>query len=153
MSGETLDADELQRLLADAWRSAGRSNDFPWDADRALQRTLERLTLEMTEGVPLVVETTGGPALLVVSDDASALVRLTERGAETIFLGALFGGTFRETEEQIDSRHGATTIRFEHRRIPGGFVEHHAISDRQRNLQERIRPVLRSWSTAAVLTD
>ena len=30
---ERLDADQLLRALADAWRSAGRSKDFPWDAD------------------------------------------------------------------------------------------------------------------------
>jgi hypothetical protein len=99
------------------------------------------------DGVGVVVESDAGPALLVLSRSGAALVRLTARGAETIFLGELVGGTFRETEERIDARHSAITMRFEHERIPGGFVEHHAVSARQRDLQERVRPVLRGWST------
>jgi hypothetical protein len=144
---ERLDADQLLRALADAWRSAGRSKDFPWDADIALQSSLRRLTTDVGDGVGVVVESDAGPALLVLSRSGAALVRLTARGAETIFLGELVGGTFRETEERIDARHSAITMRFEHERIPGGFVEHHAVSARQRDLQERVRPVLRGWST------
>jgi hypothetical protein len=144
---DRLDADQLLRALADAWRSAGRSKDFPWDADIALQSSLRRLTSEMGEGVGLVVEGDAGPALLVVAQSGAALVRSTARGAETIFLGELVGGTFSETEERIDARHSAITMRFEHERIPGGFIEHHAVSARQRDLQERVRPVLRGWST------
>jgi hypothetical protein len=150
VAGDRLDADDLLRSLADAWRSAGRSKEFPWDADVALQSVLRRLTADMPSGTAVVVETDAGPALLLVADDNSALVRLTDRGAETIFLGALFGGRLRETEEQIDTRHSAVTIRFEHDRVPGGYVEHHAVSAQQRALQERLRPVLRSWSTAAL---
>jgi len=145
-----LDPDELLRSLVDAWRSAGRSNEFPWDADVALQSSLRRVIGEMPAAVPLVVELFGNPALLLVATDAAALVRLTDRGAETTFLGELVGGTFRETEERIDARHSAITLRFEHGRIPGGFLEHHAISEQQRELQERVRPVLRRWSTAAL---
>lgn len=145
---DALDADELLTLLADAWRAASRSNEFPWDADIALQSSLRRVTAEMPNAVPVVVQTQESPALLLVSRDTAALVRLTERGAETIFLGELVGGTFRETEERVDARHSAITLRFEHERIPGGFVEHHAVSDQQRSLQERVRPVLRAWSTA-----
>jgi hypothetical protein len=148
MPHEPFDADELLRVLADAWRSAGRSKEFQWNTDVALQSSLRRVTNEMPEGTGVVVETDDGPALLLVSADASALVRLSDRGAETVFLGELVGGTFRETEQQIDARHSAITIRFEHPRIPGGFVEHHAVSDQQRALQERVRPVLRGWSTA-----
>jgi hypothetical protein len=144
---ERLDADQLLRALSDAWRSAGRSKDFPWDADVALQSSLRRLASDVENGVGVVVESDLGPALLVVSSDGAALVRLTERGAETIFLGELVGGTFRETEERIDVRHSAITMRFEHERIPGGFIEHHAVSAQQRDLQERVRPVLRGWST------
>jgi hypothetical protein len=144
---DRLDADQLLRALSDAWRSAGRSRDFPWDADVALQSSLRRLTLDVENGVGVVVESDSGPVLLVVSPDGAALVRLTERGAETIFLGELVGGTFRETEERIDARHSAITMRFEHERIPGGFLEHHAVSAQQRDLQERVRPVLRGWST------
>jgi hypothetical protein len=142
-----LDADQLLRALADAWRSAGRSKDFPWDADIALQSSLRRLTSDVGNGVGVVVESHSGPALLVVSPNGAALVRLTERGAETTFLGELVGGTFRETEERIDARHSAITMRFEHERLPGGFVEHHAVSTQQRDLQERVRPFLRGWST------
>lgn len=145
-----LDADDLLRGLADAWRSAGRSKDFPWDADVALQSSLRRLTADMEDGVGVVVETADGPALLVVSESGSALVRLADRGAETIFLGQLVGGTFSETEERIDARHTAITIRFDHDRIPGGHLEHHAVSAQQRSLQERLRPFLRGWSTAAL---
>jgi hypothetical protein len=148
MVHEQLDPDKLLRVLSDAWRSSGRSNEFPWNADVALQSSLRRVTKEMPEGTGVVVETDAGPALLLVSADASALVRLSDRGAETIFLGELVGGMFRETEEQIDARHSAITIRFEHPRIPGGFVEHHAVSAQQRALQERVRPALRGWSTA-----
>jgi hypothetical protein len=148
MPHEPFDADELLRVLSDAWRSGGASKDFQWNADVALQSSLRRVTGEMPEGTAVVVQTDTGPALLLVSPDASALVRLSDRGAETIFLGELVGGTFRETEEQIDARHSAITIRFEHARIPGGFVEHHAVSTQQRALQERVRPVLRRWSTA-----
>jgi hypothetical protein len=144
---ERLDADQLLRALADAWRSAGRSKDFPWDADIALQSSLRRLTSDVGNGVGVVVESDAGPALLVISPSGAALVRLTAGGAETIFLGELVGGTFRETEERIDPRHSAITMRFEHDRIPGGFIEHHAVSARQRDLQERVRPVLRGWST------
>jgi hypothetical protein len=144
---ERLDADQLLRALADAWRSAGRSKDFPWDADVALQSSLRRLTSDVGNGVGVVVESDAGPALLVISPSGAALVRLTARGAETIFLGELVGGTFRETEERIDPRHSAITMRFEHDRIPGGFIEHHAVSAQQRDLQERVRPVLRGWST------
>jgi hypothetical protein len=144
---DRLDADQLLRALSDAWRSAGRSKDFPWDADVALQSSLRRLTSDVESGIGVVVESHTGPALLVVSADGAALVRLTERGAETIFLGELVGGTFRETEERIDARHSAITMRFEHERIPGGFLEHHAVSAQQRDLQERVRPVLRGWST------
>jgi hypothetical protein len=150
MPSAPLDADDLLRGLADAWRSSGRSKDFTWDADVALQSSLRRLTGDMQDGVGVVVETESGPALLVVSDAGSALVRLAERGAETIFLGQLVGGTFSETEERIDARHTAITIRFEHDRIPGGFLEHHAVSAQQRALQERLRPFLRGWSTAAL---
>jgi hypothetical protein len=150
MPDRALDADDLLRSLVDAWRSAGRSNEFPWDADVALQSSLRRVIGEMPAAVPLVVELFGNPALLLVATDAAALVRLTDRGAETTFLGELVGGTFRETEERIDARHSAITLRFEHGRIPGGFVEHHAVSDQQRELQERVRPVLRRWSTAAL---
>lgn len=150
MTGGRLDADELLRLLADAWRSASRSNEFPWDADVALQSSLRRLIAEMPEGMAVIVETNSSPALLLLADDAAALVRLTDRGAETIFLGALVGGTFREREERVGPNHSAITMRFEHARIPGGFVEHHAVSDGQRTLQERIRPVLRRWSTVAL---
>ena len=74
MPDTRLDPDELLRILADAWRSASRSNEFPWGADVALQSS----------------------------------------------------------------------------RIPGGFVEHHAVSEQQRLLQERVRPLLRRWSTAAL---
>src|SRR5436305_5999213 len=102
----------------------------------------------MPVAVPLVVETHDNPALLLLSANSAALVRLTDRGAETTFLGELVGGTFRETEERVDARHSAITLRFEHERIPGGYVEHHAISAQQRLLQERVRPVLRAWSTA-----
>jgi hypothetical protein len=147
MGDELLDADELLRSLADAWRSAGKSKDFTWDADLALQSLLRRLTNDMPSGTAVVAETDSGPALLLVSNDNSALVRITDRGAEAIFLGALVGGRFRETEEQIDTRHSAITIRFEHERIPGGYVEHHAVSAQQRRLQERLHPVLRAWST------
>jgi hypothetical protein len=147
---ERLDADDLLRVLSDAWRSSGRSKEFPWNADVALQSSLRRVTGEMPEGTGVVVETVDGPALLLVSSEASALVRLADRGAETIFLGQLFGGTFSETEEQIDARHSAITIRFEHDRIPGGFVEHHAVGAQQRMLQERLRPVLRRWSTGVL---
>ena len=150
MPERALDPDELLRSLVDAWRSAGRSNEFPWDADVALQSSLRRVIGEMPAAVPLVVELFGNPALLLVATDAAALVRLTDRGAETTFLGELVGGTFRETEERIDARHSAITLRFEHGRIPGGFLEHHAISEQQRELQERVRPVLRRWSTAAL---
>ena len=104
----------------------------------------------MPRGVPLVVDTSTSPALLLVADDGAALVRLAERGAETTFLGELVGGTFSETEERLDVRHSAITMRFEHERIPGGFVEHHAVSDVQRELQERVRPLLRRWSTVAL---
>jgi hypothetical protein len=142
-----LDADELLRALVEATR-ASRSHDVRWDADIALQSSLRRLILEMPTGVPLVVDAGTGPALLLVSDDGAALVRLAERGAETTFLGELVGGRFTETEERVDAHHSAITLRFEHERIPGGFVEHHAVSDRQRELQERVRPVLRRWSTA-----
>lgn len=142
-----LDADELLRALVEATR-ASRSHDVRWDADIALQSSLRRLILEMPTGVPLVVDAGTGPALLLVSDDGAALVRLAERGAETTFLGELVGGRFTETEERVDARHSAITLRFEHERIPGGFVVHHAVSDRQRELQERVRPVLRRWSTA-----
>jgi hypothetical protein len=147
---ELLDADDLLRVLSDAWRSSGRSKEFPWNADVALQSSLRRVTSEMPEGTGVVVETADGPALLLVARDACALVRLADRGAETIFLGQLVGGTFSETEEQIDARHSAITIRFEHERIPGGFVEHHAVSAQQRALQERLRPVLRRWSTGVL---
>jgi hypothetical protein len=150
MAAERLDADALLRGLADAWRSSGRSKEFPWDADVALQSSLRRLTSHIQVGVGVVVETAAGPALLVVGDAGSALVRLADRGAETIFLGELLGGTFSETEERIDARHTAITLRFEHDRIPGGFVEHHAVSSQQRDLQERLRPALRGWSTAAL---
>src|SRR3954471_20093548 len=142
MPDRLLDPDNLLRLLADAWRTASRSNEFPWDADVALQSSLRRVTGEMPAAVPLIVETTDNPALLLVSHDIAALVRLTERGAETTFLGELVGGTFRETEERVDARHSAITFRFEHERIPGGFVEHHAVSEQQHELQERVRPVL-----------
>jgi hypothetical protein len=145
-----LDPDELLRLLADAWRSASRSNEFPWDADVALQSSLRRLVTEMPAGIALVVETDASPALLLLAADAAALVRLTDRGAETIFLGALIGGTFSETEERVGPNHSAITMRFEHERLPGGFVAHHAVSEQQRLLQERVRPVLRRWSTAAL---
>jgi hypothetical protein len=145
-----LDPDNLLRLLADAWRTASRSNEFPWDADVALQSSLRRITGEMPSAAPLIVETSDNPALLLVSDDAAALVRLTDRGAETTFLGELVGGTFRETEERVGARHSAITLRFEHDRIPGGFVEHHAVSEQQHALQERVRPALRRWSTAAL---
>jgi hypothetical protein len=148
--GTLLDPDELLRLLADAWRSASRSNEFPWDADVALQSSLRRLTAEMPAGIALVVETESSPALLLLTTDAAALVRLTERGAETIFVGPLIGGTFRETEERVGPNHSAITMRFEHDRLPGGYVEHHAVSEQQRLLQERVRPVLRRWSTAAL---
>jgi hypothetical protein len=148
MPGERLDADDLLRDLADAWRSSGRSKDFPWDADVALQSSLRRLTSDMQSGVGVVVETEAGPALLVVAASRAALVRLADRGAETVFLGDLVGGTFTETEERIDARHTAITIRFEHDRIPGGFLEHHAVSAGQRAMQERLRPALRGWSTA-----
>ena len=148
MPDRALDADELLSQLADAWRTASRSNEFPWDADVALQSSLRRVTGEMPAAVPLVVDTNDSPALLLVAADTAALVRLTDRGAETTFLGELVGGTFRETEERIDPRHSAITLRFEHERIPGGFVEHHAVSVQQRSLQERVRPVLRAWSTA-----
>lgn len=144
---DRLNADELLRALADAWRSSGKSKDFPWDADVALQSSLRRVTGDMPQGTAVVAQTSEGPALLLVSRDAAALVRLTDRGAETTFLGELVGGTFRETEEQIDPRHSAITIRFEHERIPGGFVEHHAVSTQQRELQEQLRPALRRWST------
>jgi len=150
MPERALDADDLLRSLVDAWRSASRSNEFPWDADVALQSSLRRVIGEMPAAVPLVVELFGNPALLLVATDAAALVRLTDRGAETTFLGELVGGMFRETEERIDARHSAITLRFEHARIPGGFVEHHAVSEQQRELQERVRPVLRRWSTAAL---
>lgn len=150
MPGTPLDADELLRLLADGWRSASRSNDFPWDADVALQSSLRRLIAEMPKGVALVVETETSPALLLLATDRAALVRLTDRGAETIFLGGLIGGTFRETEERVGPNHSAITMRFEHARIPGGFVEHHAVSEQQRLLQDRARPVLREWSTTAL---
>jgi hypothetical protein len=150
MGPERLDADDLLRGLADAWRSSGRSKEFPWDADVALQSSLRRLTAHIQVGVWVVVETAAGPALLVVGESGSALVRLADRGAETIFLGELLGGTFSETEERIDTRHTAITLRFEHERIPGGFVEHHAVGSQQRDLQERLRPVLRGWSTAAL---
>jgi hypothetical protein len=142
---QVLDPDELLRALVDAARIASR--DVRWDADVALQSSLRRLIAEMPRGVPLVVDTSTAPALLLVADDGAALVRLAERGAETTFLGELLGGTFRETEERVDPRHSAITMRFEHERIPGGFVEHHAVSDAQRRLQERVRPVLRRWST------
>jgi hypothetical protein len=147
---ERLDADDLLRVLSDAWRSSGRSKEFTWNADVALQSSLRRVTSEMPEGTGVVVETDAGPALLLVSGDASALVRVSDRGAETIFLGELVGGMFSETEEQIDARHSAITIRFEHDRIPGGFVEHHAVSRQQRTLQEQLRPVLRRWSTGVL---
>jgi hypothetical protein len=150
MSELRLDPDALLRLLTDAWRSASRSNEIPWDADVALQSSLRRLIGEMPTAVPLVVDTRENPALLLVAPDAAALVRLTERGAETTFLGQLVGGTFRETEERIDTRHSAITLRFDHDRIPGGYVEHHAVSEHQRELQERVRPLLRRWSTAAL---
>jgi hypothetical protein len=145
-----LDPDELLRLLADGWRSASRSNEFPWDADVALQSSLRRLIAEMPNGIALVVETATSPSLLLLATDRAALVRLTDRGAETIFLGGLTGGTFRETEERVGPNHSAITMRFEHTRIPGGFVEHHAVSEQQRVLQERARPVLRRWSTTAL---
>jgi hypothetical protein len=150
MSERPLDADVLLRLLTDAWRTASRSNEIAWDADVALQSSLRRLIGEMPKAMPLVVETSDNPALLLVASDAAALVRLTDRGAETTFLGELVGGTFRETEERIDTRHSAITLRFEHERIPGGFVTHHAVSDQQRESQERVRPMLRRWSTAAL---
>ena len=146
---DRLDADRLLRDLADAWRSSGKSKDFPWDADVALQSSLRRVTGDMPKGTAVIVETVDGPALLLVGAEAAALVRLTDRGAETTFLGQLVGGTLRETEEQIDTRHSAITIRFEHERIPGGYVEHHAVSTQQRELQELVRPVLRRWSTVA----
>jgi hypothetical protein len=145
-----LDPDELLRLLADGWRSASRSNEFPWDADVALQSSLRRLVAEMPDGIALIVETATSPSLLLLATDRAALVRLTDRGAETIFLGGLTGGTFRETEERVGPNHSAITMRFEHPRIPGGFVEHHAVSEQQRLLQERVRPVLRRWSTTAL---
>jgi hypothetical protein len=148
MAHASLDPDVLLRLLTDAWRNASRSNELPWDADVALQSSLRRVIGEMPAAVPLVVEMHDNPALLLVTTDAAALVRLTERGAETIFLGQLVGGTFRETEERVDARHSAITLRFDHDRIPGGFVEHHAISEQQRELQERVRPLFRRWSTA-----
>lgn len=147
----SFDPDELLRLLADAWRSSGHWKELRWDADVALQRSLHRLTAEMPTGVGAVVDTDDGPALLLVSHNAAALVRVADRGAETVFLGELVGGTFRETEEQIDVRHSAITMRFEHDRIPGGYIEHHAVSAQQRALQERVRPVLRAWSTAVRL--
>lgn len=145
---ERLNADDLLRALADAWRASGRSKDFPWDADVALQSSLRRLTDDMPEGTAVVIDIDSGPALLVVSADTAALVRLTDRGAETTFLGELVGGMLRETQEQIDARHSAITMRFEHERIPGGHVEHHAVSAQQLELQDRLRPVLRRWSTA-----
>ena len=103
----------------------------------------------MPEGTAVVIEIEAGPALLVLSPTA-ALVRLTERGAETTFLGELVGGTLRETEEQIDARHSAITLRFEHERLPGGFVEHYAVSSTQLSLQARLRPILRAWSTVSL---
>jgi hypothetical protein len=147
----TLDPDALLRLLTDAWRTASRSNEIAWDADVALHSSLRRLTAELASAVPLVVETRDNPALLLLTPEAAVLVRLTERGAETTFLGQLVGGTFRETEERIDARHSAITLRFDHERIPGGYVEHHAVSEQQRDLQERVRPLLRRWSTAALV--
>jgi hypothetical protein len=150
VSETRLDADQLLRLLVDAWRSASRSNEFPWNADVALQSSLRRLLAEMPAGVAAVVETSSSPALLLLAEDGAALVRLTDRGAETVFLGELVGGTFRETEARVGPTHSAITMRFDHERIPGGFVEHQAVSDQQRTLQERIRPVLRRWSTAAL---
>ena len=51
---DRLDADQLLRALADAWRSAGRSKDFPWDADIALQSSLRRLTSDVGNGVGVV---------------------------------------------------------------------------------------------------
>src|SRR6185437_10961524 len=77
---ERLDADDLLRVLSDAWRSSGRSKEFPWNADVALQSSLRRVTGEMPEGTGVVVETVDGPALLLVSSEASALVRLADRG-------------------------------------------------------------------------
>ena len=150
MSDLRLDPAALLGSLTDAWRIASRSNDIPWDADVALQSSLRRVIGEMPTAVPLVVDTRDNPALLLVAPDAAALVRLTDRGAETTFLGQLVGGTFRETEERIDTRHSAITLRFEHDRIPGGYVEHHAVSEQQRELQERVRPLLRRWSTAVL---
>ena len=150
MPDARLDPDVLLRLLTDAWRTASRSNELPWDADLALQSSLRRVIGEMPVAVPLVVETHDNPALLLLSADAAALVRLTDRGAETTFLGQLVGGTFRETEERIDARHSAITLRFDHDRIPGGFVEHHAVSEQQRELQERVRPLFRRWSTGVL---
>lgn len=150
MSDLRLDPDALLGSLTDAWRIASRSNDIPWDADVALQSSLRRVIREMPTAVPLVVDTRDKPALLLVAPDAAALVRLTDRGAETTFLGQLVGGTFRETEERIDTRHSAITLRFDHERIPGGYVEHHAVSEQQRELQERVRPLLRRWSTAVL---
>lgn len=144
---EPLDGDQLLSALADAWRSAGRSKGFSWDADVALQSSLRRLISDVENGVGVVVDSEAGPALLVISPGGASLVRLTERGAETIVLGELVGGRFRETEERIDARHSAITMCFEHERIPGGFFEHHAVSAQQRDLQERVRPVLRRWST------
>lgn len=145
MRDQTLDPDELLRALVDAARIASR--DVRWDADVALQSSLRRLIAEMPRGVPLVVDTSTAPALLLVADDGAALVRLADRGAETTFLGELVGGTFSEREQRVDTRHSAITMRFEHERIPGGFVEHHAVSEGQRALQERVRPLFRRWST------
>jgi len=150
MPERPLDPDALLRLLTDAWRTASRSNEFAWDADVALQSSLRRVIGEMPTAVPLIVDTHDNPALLLVAPDAATLVRLTDRGVETTFLGQLVGGTFRETEERIDTRRSAITLRFDHDRIPGGFIEHHAVSTQQRELQERVRPVLRRWSTAVL---
>ena len=123
MIADRLNADDLLRVLADAWRASGRSEDFRGTPTSRSESSLRRLTDDMPEGTAVVIESIG-PALLVVSADRAALVRLTDRGAETTFLGELVGGTLRETEEQIDARHSAITMRFEHQRIPGGFVEH-----------------------------
>ena len=50
MPERALDADELLTLLADAWRTASRSNEFPWDADVALHALVDAILGAIADG-------------------------------------------------------------------------------------------------------
>jgi hypothetical protein len=145
LNGRALDGDELLRRLLRAWNQRGLG-DFPWAHEDRLHVALRRLLDEMTPIVALGVVVGNDPALLVLGEDEARIVQISPDGVETLYLGALVGGTLTIIEEQIDLARVRVTLRYRHGRLPGDLV-HVAETETEFAEQEAARAVLSHWST------